>query len=163
MHRIITRLGPHLALAKAPVPGPEEVLIVEGTLVPTQDRQVGASSKNYRNSANLQVLAHANTRLVLAVGDPLPGNRNDCVAYRASKVDRHAGQAHVVADGEEPLRRLPGGHRSPPQQNPGMIYNSSPSPSGKPGVLQRAWAVPRWKAPLDAFAITFDGRVLVNT
>lgn len=50
------------------------MLIVDGTLVPTHDRQVSASSKNYRYSTNLQVLIDADTRLVLAVDTPLPGN-----------------------------------------------------------------------------------------
>ena len=115
VHRIIARLGPHLALEKTAPPGQGDVLIVDGTLVPTRDRHVGASSKNYRNSTNLQVLIHADTRLVLAVGEPQPGNRNDCTAYRASKVDQAAGEAHVLGDGGYqgtglliPHRRRPG-------------------------------------------------------
>ena len=115
VHRIIDRLGAHLALEQTAAPGPEEVLIVDGTLVPTRDRAVGASSKNYRNSANLQVLVHADTRLVLAVGEAQPGNRNDCLAWRDSGVDRAAGRAHVIADGGYqgtglliPHRRRPG-------------------------------------------------------
>ncbi|UQA98213.1 hypothetical protein [Streptomyces halobius] len=53
-------------------------------LVPTRDRTVSASSKNYRYSANLQVLVKTETPLVLAVGRPLPGNRNDCTAFAES-------------------------------------------------------------------------------
>ena len=121
VHRIIARIGPHLALEETAAPSAGEVLIVDGTLVPTRDRAVGASSKNessknYRNSANLQVLVHADTRLVLAVGDPQPGNRNDCLAYRDSRVDRAAGRAHVVADGGYPGTGLLMPHRRRPGQ-----------------------------------------------
>ncbi|WP_030189201.1 transposase, partial [Streptomyces sp. NRRL S-813] len=62
------------------------VLIVDGTLVPTRDRSVAASSKNYRYSTNHQVVIDANTRLVVAAGRPLPGNRHDARAYRESGV-----------------------------------------------------------------------------
>ena len=67
--------------------------------MPTRDGTVAASSSNYRNSTNVQVLVHADTRLVLAVGEPQPANRNDCVAYRASGVDQRTRRAHVIADG----------------------------------------------------------------
>jgi hypothetical protein len=99
--RIVDRLGPYLALqpGRTKRGGEQEVFIVDGTLVPTRDRAVGASSKNYRNSVNLQVLINANTHLVVAVGRPLPGNRNDCNAYSDSGVDDAAGQAVVLADG----------------------------------------------------------------
>ena len=99
-YRIIDRLGPHLALA--PVKRrhrPETVLIVDGTLVPTRDRVLSAPSKNYRYSANVQVIINADTRLVVAAGDPQPGNRNDCTAYAASGVDKTTAGAHVIADG----------------------------------------------------------------
>ena len=77
----------------------DTVLIVDGTLVPTHDRSVAARSKNYRYSANLQVVINANTRLTVAVGTPLPGNRNDTRAYCESGVDRQCQGAAVMADG----------------------------------------------------------------
>jgi hypothetical protein len=98
--RIIDRLAPHLALA--PVRkrhSPDTVLIVDGTLVPTRDRSISARSKNYRYSANVQVIINAGTRLVVTTGDPQPGNRNDCTAYAASGVDKATAGAHVIADG----------------------------------------------------------------
>jgi hypothetical protein len=52
--------------------------------VPTRDRTVAASSKNYRYSTNHQVVIDADTRLVVAVGKPLPGNLNDCRAWQES-------------------------------------------------------------------------------
>jgi len=98
--RVIHHLGPLVALA--PVTGkhsPETVLIVDGTLVPTHDRTVAARSKNYRHSTNVQVVIDANTLLVVAVGNPLPGNRNDCRAFTESTVDRSCVGATVMADG----------------------------------------------------------------
>jgi hypothetical protein len=64
----------------------DQVAIVDGTLVPTRDHRLATPSKNYRYSTNLQVAIDANTRLVIAAGNPLPGNRNDCTAYRDSGI-----------------------------------------------------------------------------
>lgn len=99
VHRIIARLAPFLALAPLRRPGPGEVTIVDGTLVPCRDRAITAPSKNYRSSVNMQVLISADTRLVLAVGQPLPGNRNDCIAFADSGIDKAAGHSTVIADG----------------------------------------------------------------
>ncbi|MBO0881065.1 MAG: IS5/IS1182 family transposase, partial [Mycobacterium sp.] len=66
--RIVDHLAPLLVLApQTRRHRPEAVLIVDGTLVPTHDRDVSARSKNYRYSANLQVVIDANTRLAVAV------------------------------------------------------------------------------------------------
>jgi hypothetical protein len=85
VHRIIDRLGPSLAPAWRRY-GPDTVLIVDGTLVPTRDHAVAVQSKNYRYSANMQVMIDAATRLVVAVGQPQPGSRNDCTAYGDSRI-----------------------------------------------------------------------------
>lgn len=68
VHRVVEYLAPLLVLPPVTTPhSPDTVLIVDGTLVPTQDRGVSASSsKNYRYSANLQVVIDANTRLAVA-------------------------------------------------------------------------------------------------
>jgi hypothetical protein len=98
--RVVDHLAPLLTLA--PVTRwhrPDTVLIVDGTPVPAHDRSMAASSKNYRYSANLQVVIDTNTRLTVAVGKPLPGNRNDCRAYAESGVARPCRGAHVIADG----------------------------------------------------------------
>ncbi|RMI39285.1 transposase family protein, partial [Actinomadura harenae] len=56
-HRIVDHLAPLLALEPAARRhGPDTVLIVDGTLVPTHDRTITASSKNYRFSVNMQVV-----------------------------------------------------------------------------------------------------------
>lgn len=44
--RMITDLAPHLALTRRAVPGSDAALIMDGTLSPTRDRTVAASSKN---------------------------------------------------------------------------------------------------------------------
>jgi Helix-turn-helix of DDE superfamily endonuclease len=71
-HRVIDTLGPLLALTPAARCRPDPVTIVDGTLIPTRDHRLAAQSKNCRYSANLQVAIDANTRLVVALGDPRP-------------------------------------------------------------------------------------------
>jgi hypothetical protein len=125
--RIIDRLGPHPA--RTPVRkrhAPDTVLIVDGTLVPTHGRTITARSKNYRYSANVQVIINADTRLVVATGDPQPGNRNDCTAYQGSGVDKPTTGARVIADGA---------YRGP--NCPDVII-----PHRKPG---KGAALPQWK------------------
>ena len=127
--RVVDDLAPLLALSPvARKHGPDTVLIVDGTLVPTHDRSVSASSKNYRYSVNMQVVIDANTRLTDAVGRPTPGNRNDCRAYRDSGVDAQCAGAHVMADG---------GY----QGNPEVIM-----PYRKPG---KGVELPAWKEDLN--------------
>src|SRR5687767_4272778 len=76
--RVIDHLGPKLALQARKRFRQGAVLIVDGTLVPTRDHTVAGQSKNYRYSTNHQVVIDADTRLVVMVGRPLPGNRADC-------------------------------------------------------------------------------------
>lgn len=75
------------------------MLIVDGALVPTRDHTVAASSTNYRSSTTRPVVIDAATRLVVGVGQPQPGNRNDGIAYTSSKINRAAAYATVLADG----------------------------------------------------------------
>ncbi|MEU4771627.1 transposase family protein [Micromonospora sp. NPDC023644] len=99
VHRVLDTVGPLLALAPVRRQPKDHVAIVDGTLIPTRDHRLAAPSKNYRYSANLQVAIDANTQLVIALGDPRPGNRNDTIVYRSSGIsDRLAGLA-VMADG----------------------------------------------------------------
>lgn len=81
--RVVDNLAPFLALS--PVTrrhGPDTVLIVDGTLVPTHDRvaSLAASAKNCWHSPNLQVVIDAKTRLVVAVATPTPGNGPNCAS-----------------------------------------------------------------------------------
>jgi hypothetical protein len=68
-------------------------------LVPTRDHRVAGASKNYRYSTNVQVAIDANTRLVIATGDPQPDNRNDTVVYRTSSIQHTLAGRTVMADG----------------------------------------------------------------
>jgi hypothetical protein len=98
-HRVIDTLGPLPALAPVRKRRIDQVTIVDGTLVPTGGPRVAAPSKNYRNSTNVQIAIDADTRLVIATGDPQPGNRNDCTVYRESGIDQQLAGRPVVADG----------------------------------------------------------------
>ncbi|MFE7810239.1 transposase [Streptomyces sp. NPDC057430] len=97
--RIIGHLGPLLALKPRRRFRKDTVLIVDGTLVPTRDHAVAEQSKNYRYSTNHQVVIDADTRRVVVVGRPLPGNRNDCKAWALSGAKDAVGRTTVIADG----------------------------------------------------------------
>jgi hypothetical protein len=98
-HRVIDTLGPLLALAPVRRRRVDQIAIVDGTLIPTRDHRLAAQSKNYRYSTNLQVAIDAHTRLVVALGDPQPGNRNDTIVYRTSGIDQKLAGRPVMADG----------------------------------------------------------------
>ncbi|MFD6028530.1 transposase [Streptomyces griseoluteus] len=97
--RILDHLTPLLAISPARRRRKEAVLIVDGTLVPARDRGIAASSKNYRYPTDLQIVIDANSRLVVAIGLPLPGSRNDCRAFTESGVDRARRGVPTIADG----------------------------------------------------------------
>ena len=97
--RIIDHLGPILALQPRKRFAKDAVLIVDGTLMPTRDHAIAAQSKNYRYSTNHQVVIDADTRLVVMVGRPLPGNRNDCKAWEESGAKAAVGKTTTIADG----------------------------------------------------------------
>ncbi len=128
--RILDHLAPLLAISSARRRREDTVYIVDGTLVPTRDHSVAASSKNYRYSTNLQVVIDANSRLVVAVGDPLPGSRNDCRAFTESGVDRVCRGVPTIADGGYqgtglliPHRRQRGqDHLSPQQEAENAVH-----------------------------------------
>jgi hypothetical protein len=97
--RIIDHIGPLLALKQRQRFHAGTVLIVDGTLVPTRDHSITERSKNYRYSTNHQVVVDADTRLVVAVGRPVPGNRNDCKAWAESGAKAAVGRTTTIADG----------------------------------------------------------------
>lgn len=98
-HRVIDTVGPLLALTPVRRRRVDQVTIVDGTLVPTRDRRLATPSKNYRYSTNLQVAIDANTRLVVALGDPQPGNRHDTIVYRSSGINSKLAGRPTMADG----------------------------------------------------------------
>jgi hypothetical protein len=123
--RIIDDLAPKLALRPRQRFAPETVLIVDGTLIPTRDHAVAARSKNYRYSTNHQVVIHADAQLVVAVGTPLPGNRNDSKAFGESCIDRATRTATVIADGGYPGTRAVIPHRRKKQDEPLMEWKEN--------------------------------------
>ncbi len=99
--RVVQKLGPLLALEPVarPADAADRLWIVDGTLVPVRDRRVGSSSRNYRFSANVQVIVDADTRLVIAVARPVPGTTADAHAWRVSGLAEHCQGVTVLADG----------------------------------------------------------------
>jgi hypothetical protein len=98
-HRVIDTLGPLLALTPVRRRPKDQVAIVDGTLIPTRDHRLAAQSKNYRYSTNLQIAIDANTRLVIALGNPQPDNRNHTIVYRTSGINDQLAGREVMADG----------------------------------------------------------------
>lgn len=78
---------------------------------PTRDHTIAEQSKNYRYSTNHQVVIDADTRRVVVVGRPLPGNRNDCKAWEQSGAKAAVGRAMTIADGGYPGTGLVMPHR----------------------------------------------------
>lgn len=111
--RIIGHIGPLLALEQRQRFHAGTVLIVDGTLVPTRDHSIAEQSKNYRYSTNHQVVVDADTRLVVAVGRPVPGNRNDCKAWAESSAKAAVGRTTTIADGGYQGTGLVVPHRRP--------------------------------------------------
>ncbi len=97
--RVIDHLGPVLALQPRRRFARDTVLIVDGTLVPTRDHAVAVQSKNYRYSTAHQVVIDADTRLVVVVGRPLPGNRHDSRGWEESGAKAAVGNTTTIADG----------------------------------------------------------------
>ncbi|MER7735906.1 transposase [Streptomyces erythrochromogenes] len=109
--RVIRHLGPLLALRPRKRFRKDTVLIADGTLVPTRDHTVAEQSKNYRYSTNHQVVIDADTSLVVVVGRPLAGNRNDCKAWEESGAKAAVGRTMTIADGGYPGTGLVMPHR----------------------------------------------------
>lgn len=84
---------------------------MDGTLFPTRDQEVAEQSKNDRDSTNHQVVIDADTRLVVVVGQPLPGNRNDCKAWSEFGAKAAVGHITTIADGGYPGTGLVMPHR----------------------------------------------------
>jgi hypothetical protein len=75
------------------------------------------------------VAIDASTRLVIAVGEPQPGNRNDTIVYRTSGIDQALAGRPVMADG---------GYRGDPE----VIIPYRKNRDGSP--------LPAWKQDLNA-------------
>jgi len=97
--RIIDDLAPKLALQLRRRFRQDTVLIVDGTLVPTRDRTIAEQSKNYRYSTAHQVVIDADSRLIVVVGRPLPGNCHDSRGWEESGAKEAIGITMTIADG----------------------------------------------------------------
>lgn len=109
--RIIDHLGPLLALQPRRRFRKDTVLIVDSKPVPTCDHTIAEQSKNYRYSTKHQVVIDADIRLVVVVGRPLPGNRNDCMAWEESGAKAAVCKTVTIADGGYPGTGLVMPHR----------------------------------------------------
>lgn len=90
---------PALEPAPRPVADVDRLWIVDATLIPVRDRTVGASSRNHRLSANVQVIIDAGSRLVIASARPAPGNKADAHVWRESGLPAVAAGTTVIAEG----------------------------------------------------------------
>jgi hypothetical protein len=92
--RVIQRLRPLLAIEPATRPAGtvERLWIVDGTLVPVRDRKVGASSRNYRFPANVQVIIDAdrywNCSVPLALVQRVQGLVHEFTDWKTGLVQR---------------------------------------------------------------------------
>ncbi|WP_328552947.1 transposase family protein [Streptomyces sp. NBC_00358] len=84
---------------------------VSKSAVPTRDQTVAEQSKNYRYSTNHRVVIDADTCLVVVVGRPLAGNRNDGKAWAESGAKAAVGRTTTIADGGYPGTGLVMPHR----------------------------------------------------
>lgn len=75
------------------------MLIVDGTLVPTREHTIAEQSKNYRYSTAHHVVIDADTRRIVVVGRPLPGNRHDSRGWEESGAKAAVGNTMTIADG----------------------------------------------------------------
>jgi hypothetical protein len=101
-HRIVSTMTPQLAAlaARDPLHDRRESWVVDGTLIPTRDHSRAAKSKNYRWSCNAQILIRRRDLRIVAAAAGGPGNRNDPVHYRGSRIEALCREhGRVLADG----------------------------------------------------------------
>lgn len=100
LHRIIATMTPRLAAVLSSPSDRRFAWVVDGTLIPTRDHRHAAKAKNYRWSCNAQILIRRRDLAIIATTAGGPGNRNDTVHYRGSRVEALC-RAHgrVLADG----------------------------------------------------------------
>ncbi len=67
--------------------------------MPTRDHTIAEQSKNDRYSTAHQVVIDADTRLVVVVGCPLPGDRHDFRGWEESVVRDAVGKTMTIVDG----------------------------------------------------------------
>jgi hypothetical protein len=97
--RILDHLAPLLAIAPVRRPRKDTVYIVDGTLVPTRDRTIAASSKNYRYSTNVQVVIDANSRLRRGDWPPVARQPQRLPGFHRVRRRPRCRAAPTIADG----------------------------------------------------------------
>lgn len=98
--RVVHDLTGHLGRLLEPPPRDRRDLwIVDGTLIPTRDHTRSAKSKNYRRSANVQVVCRRRDRRVVFVGKAWPGKRHDAIVFRATVPDSVRDHPRLIGDG----------------------------------------------------------------
>ncbi|GAB1515619.1 hypothetical protein JCM33774_76620 [Actinophytocola sp. KF-1] len=111
--------------------------IVDGALAPTRDHRGSDTVANYRYSTNVQVVIDADTRLVVATGNPQPGNRNDRTVHCESGIGQQpAGDRHLR---KKPTGREVLGSRLTSKNSvlPAPRYVTS-APTRSPGATRHA-------------------------
>lgn len=101
-----------VCLIKSPSPATRELSVLTDRLTALPDP---LDSQRTTYSTNHQVVIDADARLVVVVGEALPGNRNDCRAREESGAKAAVGRTLTMADGGYtgtgllmPHRRTPG-------------------------------------------------------
>ncbi|AVZ76085.1 IS5/IS1182 family transposase [Streptomyces lunaelactis] len=148
--RIIDHLGPMLALQPRKRFAKDTVLIVDGTLVPARDHTTAARSKNCRSSTSHQVVIDADTRLVIVVGRPHAGNRDDCKASEESGAEAAVGTTMTIADGGYPStglvlphRRRKGEELPDPKQTRNESHKQAPARAVHVFARMKTWKILR--------------------
>ncbi|WP_051731716.1 transposase [Kitasatospora phosalacinea] len=98
-------MAPFTGLSPRAFGKPVTVLRREGADAVREGRPwslIAERSKNYRYSTNHRVVIDAGTRLVVVVGRPPAGNRNDCEAWEESGAEAAVGKTTTIADGGHP-------------------------------------------------------------
>lgn len=72
--------------------------------MPARAYSVAEKSKNYQYSTNYQVVID-DSLLVVVVGQPAPGNRNDCKAWALSGAGLAGQDVDIHAGGDSPPSR----------------------------------------------------------
>lgn len=100
VHRIVAAMTPMLAALESRTRDRRWAWVVDGTLIPTRDHRAAARSKNYRWSCNAQILIRRHDLRVIATVAGTPGNRNDPIHYRGSRIEVLCkDHGRVLADG----------------------------------------------------------------
>lgn len=114
--QVIQRLRSLRAIEPAarPADAVDRLWIADRPLIPVRDRKGGASSRNYRFSANEWVIIDADTNRIIAGARPVPGTTADAKAWRDSSLAAIREGLTALASGAYVITRLVVPHRKRP-------------------------------------------------